>query len=465
MMLWLVVMLTLLPVKIFELPHHIEPVDCWILMGLPVVWFYFILERQRISLPYAVPMWLILVASLVSTFAAPKPSNSFIVILKEIYLFVWFVTLVAILSRLSARDFRRIMFVWSGVVILHGALIIGQFFLPEIWQITTRLAGGTVVYDNFRPAGLFVDPEKAGSANKASFFQLFGYVPLLLASYSKKVTIILGIFLFSSMLATGSMGGITALGFGLMSAVIAITFFSKRYLVLITKIFFQLAIAISLLGVAYFFVISQNQGNQGRLESILSGRAERSSEGRFNLWERGIDELLDREMSLWGIGPENFRVVDWQGKQLHNDLLAFSVERGLLGALSLVLFGLTAVSRAIYLLRIYNGFPERPRLEVAVFLAAIAAALFESLTHQVFHAQQLWLVLALQEAMLLRVMTFENRLRSPCPPFPRSIVGAGIDDGDSGGVDWRHERAESGRFGAGPGYHIMGRRTSFKGSS
>jgi hypothetical protein len=409
MIFWVVVTLMLLPVKIFELPHHVELVDCWIILGLPVVWTYLLLERQSIHLSYTTPMWVILIASLASTYAAPKPSNGIIVILKEIYLFAWFVTLIAILCRLSAANFRRVMLAWTGVAILHGALIIAQFLSPEFWRLTTHLAGGTEVYDNFRAAGLFIDPEKAGSANKASFFQLFGFIPLLLAGRSARLTTFLGLFLFGSMLATGSMGGLSALLVGLVFSLIAMSLVSRRHLLLVGKFFLRLTFALALLGIAYF-AVSYDPDKKDHLENIVSGRAERSSEGRFTLWERGMNELLEGNMSIWGIGPENFRVVDWLGKQLHNDLLAFTVERGLLGALGLVLFGVTALRRAIYLLLIYSKFPDYPRLEVVVFLGGIMATFFESLTHQVFHAQQLWLLLAVLEAMLIRVDASGNRL-------------------------------------------------------
>ena len=60
---------------------------------------------------------IILVASLASTFAAPNPTGSLIVVLKEIYLFVWFVTMTTLLARLSDRDFRLVMSVWLAVVV------------------------------------------------------------------------------------------------------------------------------------------------------------------------------------------------------------------------------------------------------------------------------------------------------------------------------------------------------------
>ena len=103
---------------------------------------------------------------------------------------------------------------------------------------------------------------------------------------------------------------------------------------------------------------------------------------------------------LLGVGPENFRVVDGRDKQLHNDFIAFAVERGLLTGLALALFGLIAMSRAVYLFKAFNR--KRPSLEVVVFMAAIVAILLASLFHQIFHYREMWLVLALQEAMIFK---------------------------------------------------------------
>jgi hypothetical protein len=378
-------------------------VDYWISMPLPLFWLYFVRGRQIISLPYTVAMWFVLLGSLVSTFAAPAPLNGLIVILKEVYIFFWFVTLTAVFSQFNARDFRRIMLVWTGIVLLHGFLIVAQFLSPDLWRFTTALVGRSTDFDIYRPAGLFLNP------NTAAFFQLVGFVPLLLANLSKKVTMILGILLFITMVSPGSMGATLAFIVGLMVAVAAILV-SGGYLVPIIKIFVQLVIVISILAGLLYFAINQHEGYQTHFNKILFGRAERSSGGRFDLWQRGIDVFLDRGILLWGIGPENFRKVDGKDKQLHNDLLAFAVERGLLGTLGLVLFGTLAVSRATYMLLIYFKYPHRARLAVAVFLAVFVATLVESLTHQVFHTRQLWLALALQEAILFKMTTSESGL-------------------------------------------------------
>jgi hypothetical protein len=74
----------------------------------------------------------------------------------------------------------------------------------------------------------------------------------------------------------------------------------------------------------------------------------------------------------------------------------------LITGFALVLFGVIAATRAAYLFRIYGK--KRADLKMAVFIGAIVAVMVESLTHQIFHYRQMWLILALQEAMILRMI-------------------------------------------------------------
>ena len=409
-MIWLVGIVVLLPLDMIRLPFNITPVDIWILVALPVFWLTFVRGQHVLSLSYTVAMWFILLASFASTFAAPAPRNSLIVIVKEIYAFVWFITLTAVFSRLNARDFRRILVIWSGMVLLHGLVIAAQFLSPDFWRLTIGVAGGSKVFDVYRPSGLFAN------ANSAAFFQALGFVPLILASPSVKIAMILGPLLLLTMLLTGSMGATIALTTGLTVAVIAVALSGR--LALIIKIFARLAIIIVILGGVLAFIVSHNERYQNHIERILIGRADRSSEGRFDLWQRGFDAFIDNKVFLWGVGPENFREVDVKmtDNQLHNDFIAFSVERGLLGTLGLVLFAALAVGRAAYMVLVCNKYPDRAPLTVVVFLGAMILAIVESLTHQVFHFRELWLVLALQEAMLFKMTTSESRVAlTPLP--------------------------------------------------
>lgn len=404
---WVAVTVVFLPVKFLNFPLNFELVDIWILIGFPVVFLFYATRTSHIiNLTYAIPILVVLVSSLISTFTAQSFSNSLIVISKEIYLFVWFMAVAGILTFINTKDLRWILRIWSAVVLAHGALIIAQFFSPALFRFTYALGGFSIDYEVYRPSGLFI-LDAAGNANKAAFFQLMGFVPLLLAGFSKRITAILGLFLFSSIMSTGSMGANIAFLSGLVVATLAIAFLKKN-LLLVIKLFFQSVFVILLLGGVLYVVVSQNQAYLDRFEKIAVGRFDKSSGDRFSLWQQGIDALVENKVIIWGIGPQNFKEFDDEGRmQLHNDTLAFLVERGMFGVLGLALFAGVAMRGAVYILQTYNRAPARARLEVVVFLAALTATLVESLTHQIFHTRELWLVLALQEAVLYKMLRFE----------------------------------------------------------
>jgi O-antigen ligase len=399
-MIWLLGMVVLLPLDLLKLPYNATVVDIWVGMGLPIFWLSFACGKQSISLSYTIPMWFILVGSFASTYTAPAQKNSFIVILKEVYAFIWFVTLTAVLVKTNARDLRRLLVAWIGVAFLHGGVIVAQFLSPDFWRFIASLAGSTKDFELYRPNGLFMNP------NWAAVFQLLGFIPIVLVSPSPKVALILGLLLLPTMLLTGSMGAVVAFIAGLTVAILVMSL--SGHLVRMIKTFVSLAIMASLLGGLFYVIASHNERYQEHFEHIFLGRAEKSSESRFDLWRRGKNAFIDNNVFLWGIGPENFRVVDGRDHQLHNDILAFAVERGLLGAFGVVLFAIIALSKAVYIARIQHQYPTRARPVVIVFLGAMTAIIVESLTHQTFHFRTLWIFLALQEATLHK-MTASKR--------------------------------------------------------
>lgn len=396
-MIWLLGMLVLLPVKIFHFPFNMELMDFWIFMALPTFLLTYSAKRHTpISWAYTPVIVFIFAVSFISVFVAPNPAKGLIVIAKEIYLFIWFLMMTAFLSTLNQNDLRRVMVIWSAVAVLHGLFIIAQFLSPALWQFTKSITGNVEVYDHYRSPGLFPN------ANAAAFSQLMGFVPVVLARFPAPIAIGLGICIFLSILGTGSMGATLGTMLGLAVALFIILVLSKKKIA-VPKYFGPLLAAMIVFGGVFLFVVSQNEVYQKRLESIVFGRADRSSGGRFNLWERGVDVFLEHSGFFWGVGPENFREIDGKDKQLHNDFLAFAVERGLLSVIALAMFGAIAFSRALYLFRTCTAGSS---LTVVVFMSAVAAMLFESLTHQIFHYRELWVVLAAQEAMIFKRQQF-----------------------------------------------------------
>jgi hypothetical protein len=58
---------------------------------------------------------------------------------------------------------------------------------------------------------------------------------------------------------------------------------------------------------------------------------------------------------------------------------------------------------------------------VVVFIAALMAILVESLTHQIFHTREMWLVLALLEAVLYKMITSEYGIEPVTETMPEPL--------------------------------------------
>ncbi|HZJ69688.1 MAG TPA: O-antigen ligase family protein, partial [Planctomycetota bacterium] len=152
---------------------------------------------------------------------------------------------------------------------------------------------------------------------------------------------------------------------------------------------------------------------EARLQSVFLDRGERSAHTRFGIWDRGM-RILQEEVPVGGIGPGRFRELE--GDEMHNDLLSFAVERGVLGLLGLCVIGALVVGRAM---RTFRADPSPDGHWRVVFPAAVVALLAESQTHEVFHVREAWLVLALQEAVLLGAL---GPAAPAGPPQPSSTA-------------------------------------------
>lgn len=114
-------------------------------------------------------------------------------------------------------------------------------------------------------------------------------------------------------------------------------------------------------------------------DTLSSQRLERSSSGRFELWTDAVSVLGDAPM---GVGPDGLRrtgVLE-SGKEAHNTYVAYLAERGPVGLLGLLGFGLALwrVARA--------GGVARP------LLVAFATG---NLVRETLHYRHMWLILAL----------------------------------------------------------------------
>lgn len=380
--------------QFLKLPSNLSLVDFWSLLFLPICWWYLIRIRQPVRFPYVLGMWFILLGSFIGTFFSFDPLASIVFIAKEVYLYIWFVTLTAVFASLESSLLRRVLLVWTMVVVLHGVMLVAEFVSPNFYGFMISILGSIGNVDSRflgRPAGLFENPVWA------ALFQVMGFVPLLLAGFRRELSLLLGLILLLSILATASLGALSALLGASVVAVIILLLMGGHL-----KFLVWLATVLTFAAGLFLFTLSQFPDVLARLEHLTTDRAAHTAGERLGLWGSG-SEILFSQKSILGVGPNNYRDF-LENKTLHNDFLEFGVERGVIGLLGLALLAGEALNSAVKILLQQKKIGDAAQPVGVIFLAMLVGAFLESNAHQIFHFRTVWLGLALQEATLIRMM-------------------------------------------------------------
>lgn len=384
--------LLLQPVQCLPLPGNLQFGDVASLLFLPLCWTWCQRTRRALRLPMAGPMFAILAISGLATVASRSPGSGAVVLVTEIYLYLWFATLALVFCYADERNLRRLLWAWVASGLGNGALILLQFVQPSVLATMNSMLAGRGALDPFRPSGLFEN------CNSASLFQLSCFVPLVALRLHERTTAALAAVLLAMMMGTGSMGGAMAFAAGsvaCMGGLVVLRSDSRAFLRYVALG----AVGIVLLAMLVAVLLAVAPDLQHRIEYVITGRGEGSANSRFGLWRQGIDILL-RDLPLLGVGPDVFKTI--AGFGMHNDLLSFAVERGPFAVLALVAFAATAAAHAVEIAR-----DRDPRAGNAalVHLGMLAAFATVSLTHEIFHQRPIWVVFALQEAMWWRLLS------------------------------------------------------------
>ncbi len=379
--------MVLLPLQCVELPLNTSILDWWNAATLPLLLAWLLRGDRPVHLPLFTCNVLIWVSALVASCVSLFPTMGLVATIKEIYLYAWFVTLVGVFAYLEPRWQQRILAVWVTVACGHGLLILAQFESPALLDAMNARLRGIGHLDPHRPSGLI------NNCNAAAVYQLMAFPAVMM--WRTPVWLRVGALavLSLSLVGTGSMGALAAAIAGAAFGLALIPMLYRDWALTMRCIVAALVGGAVLLGVGAVW-LSNDPELAAQLEAMLFGRTDRSAGSRFELWGAGL-ALWAEGGHVLGIGPETY----WQiaHKELHNDAIAFTVERGILGVIAVVALPSVVLVRAFHAVRLAPG--ERARL---VFPALVVAAVVESLTHEILHWRQLWLALALMEGVIAR---------------------------------------------------------------
>ncbi len=386
-----ILMLCLLPIERLMLPFHLKVADFALVLltlyGLGKAWR----THQRLEFPLLLPIWLILLASLIATLVGFAHPDSIMALGQEVYLFVWFIVLTNVLKAFSLSDVDRLMKVWSVIALAEatttvmGMLRIGPriFYTSPIRQQVLSSSTGFS-----RAVGTYINPNAAAAYLSVSFFAL------LATSWPIWLRSVCGMWLLAGMFGTGSMGAL----FGTISSVVilAVVHPIVRNRQAGTLWGGVAGIGGGLLG-AIVFILSIGPSLLPRVGFDTSGGLFASTMGRFPRSLAGRLTIIEQAWSVyslypWGIGPAISYLHIPIRSSLHNDFVAFLVERGPLGEIGwLWLVGSTLLAP---LRAAYQSTDRHQRWRVLTLGAGFLACAMNALTHEVSHFRQVWVLMA-----------------------------------------------------------------------
>ncbi len=382
-----------LPLLIPHGPSNTAPVDVLILLYLAVAMVGWLFPRRAMSFPLSAVTAFILAVSLIGVGTSQFAGVGRTAVLIDVYLYAFFVAAVNDL-RADRRALGVVLTTWVLTALVWAVLAngIAFHFLPDslarlILSNSRALNRASATADNPNLAAsyflvsLFV--LAASPRPRTRWLRWLAAGWLILAIYSTgSVAGLVGLFagggtLLGSFLVRRAGSTVRQAQVVIALMIVALAFAGVGVV--------RMAVRGSVLGDVATISASQQQG--GVFQNSL-GRSNRSLHGRLTLWTQGLDKTSGRGNELFGVGAGEAKyTVDY--KSLHNDVLAYLVERGLIGLFGLAMLYWLVFRQAARLLG-----PRGP-----AGLHALAAGVFAnfafSMTHQTLHFRHVWLLFAL----------------------------------------------------------------------
>jgi hypothetical protein len=381
-----------LPLLVPHGPNNTAPVDVLIVLYLFTAMIGWWTPRRPVTFPLSAVTGFILVVSLIGVGMSQFAGVGRTAVLIDLYLYVFFVAAVNDL-RLDRRALGVFLATWALTALAWAALANGItfHFLPDGFA--------KMILSNSR--ALNRASATADNPNLAASYFLVSLFVLAASPRPRRRWLrwLAGGWLILAIYSTGSVAGLVGLFTGSAAVLGSILVRRAGSTARQTQVVIALLIALlafvlggvvrtvttrSVLGDVATISAAQQQG--GVFQHSL-GRSNRSLNGRLTLWTQGLQASSGRGNELFGVGAGEAKyTVD---KSLHNDILAYLVERGIIALFGLVVLYWLVFRQATRVLG-----PRGP-----AGLHALGAAVFAnfafSMTHQTLHFRHVWLLLAL----------------------------------------------------------------------
>jgi O-antigen ligase len=427
--LWLLgATVVLLPLLVPRGPGQSAPVDAVTAAYVVVAMAGLYRSGRPLRLPARGPMLVILVASLAATAVGLSLAQSLVSLLVEGYLLLLLVCVANDLEH-DWEGLRVVLTIWTAAALGWAAVFVGLYYRlwPEALMATAAAAEGT------RVAGTTGNPNLAASYLMTSFFILTAspWPRHRLARLAAAGWLLLGLY------ATGSSGALLGAAAGLPLLLVAFglrrTPTSGERLGVVGAMLLAAALLLGVL--ATMPTIPRVEASELRAAAsreragvfgMQLGRLDRSASGRLAIWSDAWEAAGAR--MLVGVGPGSAPAIQLRsgilGRGLHNDYLAFLIERGVIGLLGLLALAAVLLRWSVRLLK-FRLPMGRGEWSLAGLGGAIVANLVLATNHESFHFRHVWILIGLTWVATRLVSRLPTPPDDGSGPTPEELVHAG----------------------------------------
>jgi O-antigen ligase len=393
------VFLIALPIVAFPLlkprgPGHFTPVDVLIAAAILGVLLWAGTYRLRLRLPYVIPMSILLTAGALAALFSQNRDAGALALLQDVFIFAWAAAIANVVR--VPRNLSIILAAWAWAATFWASMLILGALTNQSWIVGATHAAsarGQLWFDNPNMAGVY--------------FVMSLFVVFLGRHPRNRVLRAFGVLLMlSALVITGSNGAILALILGaVVSLVVTVRRRTDAMVALVTGMIALILIG----GLAYLAgdgdVLTRIEGSPNGLIQRSVARGPNSAEGRATLYAEEFE--LYRSDNLLGIGPANTKASLKRSfavsvEEAHDDYLAALVERGVVGALGLLLLIASVAVMAYSVVRrpLSQAFADRLGNSSAI-AGAVAAMAVYAMTHELLHYRHVWALLGILAGIYL----------------------------------------------------------------
>jgi hypothetical protein len=372
-------------------------------IGLALLWS--VREQVPVKVPYLMGIAGLVLGGAFAAYVAEAPIGVGLVLAQDLLLLAWSTALA--LGRHNPAIIAVVTRAWCRTAPIYSGVMAVAYLLG------VNALTGVSAKDGVRASYTFGDPNLAGNYLVVSLFVMAACE----CPRSPGVRRIAYILVLLAIGFTGSNGAMLTLLVGLVLSFAVSRFRRVGALAGLTT----LAASVLLAGMVAVFVMPRVDLGQIREAAAGSipllrdsfGRSGSSTSERATIVNEGTDLFLQGDATGYGPARTKAALAAHQApyvKEAHNDYLATLLERGLIGALGLLLLGVAVFVRCVRLVvgtlpKAYAEYVPRAWLLVVIGPVMATAAGF----YEVLHFRHLWTWLGLVAALVLVMQDQQRR--------------------------------------------------------